>query len=307
MFFFSFLNSIPRLKVALSRLFLTILYTFLTTFSYNATSDSNLQPKDSPHNNIAHIEQFNIPNFWDPRQTSGKLTSPAKMEFLSSENFPPFTFRDVSGRITGFNVDLARAICEELDIACSFRILPFDTLVQALIDKEGDAIIAGLAPTSENSKKIIYSDNYLQLPARFIARSNSTSHPSPKGLAGKRISVVSKTKHAAFLETFFSKSDIIQFDTTRQARKALVYGAVEAHFGDGLSLSLWLNSDISQNCCKFTGGPWLEPGFFDSALNLAFRSEDQERRNAVNYALRQIHRKGIYDELYLRYFPISFF
>ncbi len=91
------------------------------------------------------------------------------------------------------------------------------------------------------------------------------------------------------------------------ARTALIDGTVDAHFGDGLPLSFWLNSTAAAGCCRFAGGPWLEPGYFDEGLSIAMRKDDASTREAVNYALRRLQQTGAYRELYLRYFPISFF
>ncbi len=248
------------------------------------------------------------PNFWDPRATADSAgITPETIQFLATDDFPPFSFRNSTGRLTGFNIDLARAICEELKIGCTIRIKSFDALVPALMREEGDALIAGLAPTPANLKTLRFSDAYLGLPGRFIAKKGETIDATPEGLAGKKIAVVRGTLHHAFLRKFFSLSDIAEFATNDEARGAVASGVVLAHFGDGLSLSFWLNGEISQGCCVFAGGPWLEPDYFDRGLAVAFRADDAIRQQAVNYALRRLQAKGAYSELYLRYFPISFY
>lgn len=248
------------------------------------------------------------PNFWDPRATVDRPGAvPDTIRFLASDDFPPFAFRDSTGRLTGFNVDLARAICEELQAACALRIKSFDALVPALVREEGDAIIAGLAQTPENLKTLRFSDAYLRLPARFVTRKDQTIEALPETLAGARVSVVEGTVHQAFLDRFFPDTKAVAFATVDEARQALADGEVAAHFGDGLALSFWLNGASSEGCCRFAGGPWLEPGYFDRGMTVAFRFEDEMRQQAVNFALRRLQAKGIYSELYLRYFPISFF
>lgn len=248
------------------------------------------------------------PNFWDPRATADSAgVTPETIQFLATDDFPPFSFRDSTGRLTGFNIDLARAICEELTIGCTIRIKSFDALIPALVREEGDAIIAGLAPTPANLKTLRFSDAYLGLPGRFIAKKGGTIDPTPEGLTNKKIAVLRGTVHDAFLRKFFPQSEIVGFDTNEEARRAVAGGTVAAHFGDALSLSFWLNGEVSQGCCGFAGGPWLEPGYFDRGLSIAFRADDETRQQAVNFALRKLQAKGAYSELYLRYFPISFY
>ncbi len=249
-----------------------------------------------------------VPNFWDPRGGADRPTvTPNTIRFLASDDFPPFAFRDGTGRLTGFNIDLARAICEELDSACSLRIKSFDALVPALVREEGDAIIAGLARTEANTRTLLFSDPYLKLPGRFTVLQGKTLSVLPEDLAGKRISVEAGTVHEAFLRTYFADATIKTYPTATEARAALGTEEADVHFGDGLSLSFWLNGKTSGDCCEFVGGPWLEPGYFDRALTIAFRQDDALRQAAVNHALTRLQAKGIYAELYLRYFPVSFY
>lgn len=249
-----------------------------------------------------------VPNFWDPRSSSDRPTVPPEtIRFLASDDFPPFSFRDGTGRLTGFNIDLARAICEELDAACSLRIKSFDALVPALVREEGDAVIAGLAANEANVRTLLFSDPYLGLPARFVALQGTEIDTTPEGLAGQKISVVAGTVHERFLRTYFADAEIVPFDGATEARAALGTEEAVVHFGDGLSLSFWLNGKTSGDCCSFVGEPWIEPGYFDRGMTIAFRKEDTLRQEAVNHALQRLQLKGVYSELYLRYFPVSFY
>lgn len=249
-----------------------------------------------------------VPNYWDPRGGGDRpQVIPTTIRFLASDDFPPFSFRDGSGRLTGFNIDLARAICEELDSSCSLRIVSFDALVPALVREDGDAIIAGLAISPANARTLLFSDPYLRLPARFAVLRGNVQSVLPEDLAGKRISVEAGTVHEDFLRRHFADAEIKTYSTATEARTALGTEEVDVHFGDGLSLSFWLNGRVSGDCCEFAGGPWLEPGYFDHALTVAFRRDDTVRQAAVNYALSRLQAKGVYSELYLRYFPVSFY
>ena len=257
-----------------------------------------------------------IPNFWDSRVRLDKPTETQRtIRFLASDDFPPFAFRDPAGRLTGFDIDLARAICEELEAICTLRVEPFENLLTSLANGDGDAVIAGLRPGAEEKAgdgakvPVIYSAPYLRLPARFVVRKqDATDAPLvPETLAGKWISVAAGTTHAAFLQKFFPESRIATYPDEEKARDALRLGQVDAHFGDGLGLSYWLQGTSSVNCCAFAPGPWLEPGYFDHGLSIAVRGKNEDLRAAIDYALQQVNDDGRFGELYLRYFPISFY
>ncbi len=249
-----------------------------------------------------------VPNFWDPKAVQDRPTDiPGKIQFLATDGYPPFVYRDAEDQLTGFNVDLARAICQELDTSCSLRIKEFSGLLPALEEGEGDAIISGLARTEDLVERLSFSDDYLKLPARFVVRAGQEKSFGADTIAGARISVEAGSRHEAFAARFWPDALLEPFETVEAARTALIKGDADAHFGDGLALSFWLNSTAAAGCCRFAGGPWLEPGYFDEGLSIAMRKDDASTREAINYALRRLQQTGTYRELYLRYFPVSFF
>jgi polar amino acid transport system substrate-binding protein len=251
-----------------------------------------------------------IPDFWDPHQRIERPapgTIPA-IRFITTDDFPPFNFLDADGHLTGFNVDLARAICDELAIQCTIQARTWSELTARLVDKTADAAIAGIAITAANREQLDFSDVYLRSPARFVVRrADAALNPSPAGLAGKTVAVVTGTAHEAYLATMFPSVARKAYPTADAARAALRDGAVDAQFGDGMQLSFWLESDAAAGCCVFVGGPYLESHYFGEGYAVAVAKGSTDLKHAINAALQAIYEKGIYAELYLRYFPVGFF
>src|SRR5579872_5800435 len=81
-----------------------------------------------------------IPNFWDPKRRVERPAAGAvqAIRFVTSDDFPPYNFLDANGHLTGFNVELARAICTELAIRCTIQARPFDDLIHSLQAKTAD-------------------------------------------------------------------------------------------------------------------------------------------------------------------------
>ena len=113
-----------------------------------------------------------VPGFWDPRRRPERpdLTRINIIRFLTETDYPPFNYAGPDGNPTGFNVELARAICHEINVACTIQMRRFDTLVEALNKNEGDAVIASLAETPAMRQKVDFSHPYYRTPARFVAR-----------------------------------------------------------------------------------------------------------------------------------------
>ena len=74
-----------------------------------------------------------------------------------------------------------------------------------------------------------------------------------------------------------------------------------------MRLGFWLAGSDAANCCRFAGGPYLAPEYLGAGLSIATRADDPQLAAAFDSALQQISAKGIFAELYLRYFPVSFY
>ena len=226
------------------------------------------------------------------------------LRFLTTNDFPPFNFEDEDGVLTGFNVDLARAICLELNVPCDIAVRPWDQLLVALTRRQGDAVIAGHIVTTKALAMVDFTDRYLRTPGRFAGRRDSDAlEITPDGLDGARIGVAKGTTHEAYLRAFFKDSIIEQFESPELARNALMERKVELIFDDGISLNLWTNGTLSKECCEIKGGAFLEPKYFGDGIAIAVAKNDRALRADLNKALGRIRANGHFEELLLRYFP----
>jgi polar amino acid transport system substrate-binding protein len=258
----------------------------------------------------ARAQQTPIPSLWDPDAQLERpdLVGVRALRFLTDDDYPPLNFALPDGSLVGFNVDIARAVCAELQVACTIQARRWDTLVDSLLTSKGDAVAASLAETPSARAKLDFTRPYYRTPARFIVRKESTlPDPSPIAWSGKTIGVVNGSAHKAYLDAFFPKVGEKTFADDATLREALRAGAIDAAFGDGLSWSVWLAGAASADCCVFRGGPYLESRFFGEGVGMAVRKEDAELRHAIDWALARLATKGVYAELYLKYFPIGFY
>lgn len=249
-----------------------------------------------------------VPNFWDLR---ARLERPSSDEigairFLTTDDFPPFSFRDRRGILIGFDVDLAGAICTVLKVQCAIQTRPFSTLVAGLKDGTGNAIIAGLDPERIGAEGLIASQAYLKIPGRFVVRKDTVFDPDeekPDGFVG----TVCGSAHAAYLARFFPQQRVACYLRPSIPLAELKAGTLTAVFGDALSLAFWLHGPDSADCCRFAGGPYVDDRYFGSGLAVVMKEDDRTLKLAIDYALREVYRNGTYEELYLRYFPVSLY
>jgi len=259
-----------------------------------------------------HAQETVIPNFWDINERFPKpdVSTLSRLRFLTTTDFPPFNFIDRKKRLSGFHVDLARAICAELGVLnrCQIQALPWAELQETLKKGEGEAIIAGLATTAETRKELDFSRQYLKIPARFIVRkADGLAAPAYEAIFKKKTGVIANSAHEAYFKSVFANRTAEIFPTRQAALQALQENKIDAVFSDALSLSFWLTSSVSKDCCEFLDGAFLSDTHFGRGLSIAVAKGDVRLKNSLNFALNEINRKGTFAELYLRYFPVGLY
>jgi polar amino acid transport system substrate-binding protein len=249
-----------------------------------------------------------VPGFWDPRRRPEKpdLSRVNMIRFLTEVDYPPFNFAGTDGNPQGFNIDLARMLCEELKVACTIQMRRFETLIPALNANQGDAAIASVAATPDMRARVDFTDPYYRTPARFVGRRDSPiMDPLPERLEGKKVAVVAGTAHEAYLKGLFTEAEVRAYPNAEAARQALRRGEVDLLFGDAISLAFWLNGTDSENCCAFRGGAYIDNRYFGEGIGIAVKKGNETIRLALNWALFRVWEQGRFTELWLRYFPIS--
>ena len=172
----------------------------------------------------------------------------------------------------------------------------------------GEAIVAGIAMTENTRAEYAFSRPYLQFPARFVMpKTSAVSEPIYAKINGERIGVIAGSGHEKMLREYFPDVKVVTYTRQEWMYGDLKAGKIAGVFGDGMRLAFWLAGSEASGCCRFAGGPYLAPEYLGSASPSPPRSSDPTLAAAFDYALQQIAVKGRFAELYLRYFPVSFF
>lgn len=87
--------------------------------------------------------------------------------------YEPFEYRDDEGNLTGFEVELAEAMCEELDANCEFVIQAWDGMIPGLQARKFDAIMSSMSITPERAERVLFSEPYYNTPGGWFARETS--------------------------------------------------------------------------------------------------------------------------------------
>ena len=216
---------------------------------------AGMHPAAAAVEGVAPPRAVVVPGFWDPRRRPERpdLSRLGSIRFLTELDYPPFDYSGPDGNPAGFNVDLARLICDEIKVSCTIQARPFASLLDALNDGRGDAVIASIAPTAEARRRADFTDPYYRTPARFVARTDSPiGDVLPERLEGKKIAVIAGTAHEAFLKAMFTEAEVRPYPNAEAAREALRKKDVDLLFGDGIALAFWLNGSELRQLLRFS-------------------------------------------------------
>ena len=252
-----------------------------------------------------------LPILFDTRERIARpdLSGIVRLRFLTTVDFPPFNFIDQTGKLAGFHVDLVREICRELALAekCQIQAVAFADLEKALLDGNGEAVVAGVAVTAPLRERFAFSRPFMRLPARFALPRQAAAGEGAAALDGKSVGVVAGTAHEAMAKAFFPRVKPEPFPDRGALLAALKDGKVDAVFGDGMQLAFWTNGSDSAGCCRLFDGPYVSERFLGEGLSVMLRKEDTALAGAVDHALLALSRNGRLQEIYLRYFPVDLY
>ncbi|QJR19618.1 transporter substrate-binding domain-containing protein [Pelagibacterium halotolerans] len=248
----------------------------------------------------------NLPVHVDPGARDDMIDPVAvpALRFLTTPDFPPFNYTDAAGRLTGFNIDLADAICARLEARCTIQSWPWDRVQDALADNQGDALIAGLDIGGSAGERFDFSRIYLQLPARFVTQRPVFPDFDPQAITGT-VAVREGSAHADLAERTLGRAQMAFYPSEFEALNAIASGEADFFFGDAARASFWLNEN--PDCCAFAGEAYFRPDLFGAGLAVAVPIGLDNVRVAINWALTRLQREGRIDEIYLRWFPVSFY
>ena len=230
---------------------------------------------------------------------TGSAGAAGTLRVATSADYPPFNYLDEEDRLTGFDIDIARSLCNEMEVRCLFIQREWSLLIPALIAGEFDAIAASMSITEKRRRIVSFTDHYYKNASHFVTGKGSDF--DPKRPEGKTIGALRATIASDWLEENLAGIATVRvYRGQTELLQALVNDHVDAIFGDLLGLYAWLNSRDGASF-RFIG----EGIHLDEGIGIAMRHEDEELRLRLNGALRALITNGIYRRINARYFPFS--
>jgi lysine-arginine-ornithine-binding protein len=230
-----------------------------------------------------------------------------KLRIATEGANPPFSTVDSSGKLEGFDVDIAHALCTKMGADCEIASQDWDGIIPALLSRKYDAIIASLNVTEDRKKVVAFTKPYYRSPSAFVVRKGTSMQDlSPRALSGKSIGVQTATSHSAFLEDKYSRSIVRLYNTVADAYRDLAAGRVEYVMYDKLAIYDWLKSPEGA-CCEMAPVELGDTAYFGSGVAIALRKGDDALFKRFNDAIDGIVADGTYAKINAKYFPFPIF
>lgn len=226
----------------------------------------------------------------------------AKIRIGVEANYPPFSQMGTDGKFSGFDIDIANALCAEIKADCTLVAQEWDGMMPALNVKKFDMIVASMTVTDERKKSADFSDPYYDIPSAWIAKAGSYIDVNAATLKGKKIIVMRNTPRAAYLQSNFKDNELLLVAKEAEVTMELAAGRGDIGFGSSLAAtSAFLKSPEGKTYSK-VGTP---VAVSTSGVGIAMRKGEETLRTKINAALKTISSNGVYKSINDKYFDVN--
>jgi len=252
----------------------------------------------------------------------GNVYAADKIKIGTEGAYPPWNSKDASGKLIGFEVELAHTLCRYIGQQCEIVEQDWDGMIPALIMRKFDAIMAGMSITAERQKAISFSQGYadevaslavmkgsslegLDTPAGInLTKPNAAAKKALKtltaALAGKTVCVQTATIHQNFLDSGdVGKVNVRTYKTQDEVNLDLASGRCDAALAAAVAFNDY--AEKSGKSVVLTG-PTFSGGAFGNGVGVGIRKDDTELLKKFNTAINKARKNGDISRIATKWF-----
>jgi ABC-type amino acid transport substrate-binding protein len=193
--------------------------------------DDDEEPAGGGGGGSEQAEQF------DPSTTLGKIQEAGEITIGVKYDVPPFGFQNPQNdSIEGFDVDMGKAVAEELGVEPKFIEAISDNRIPFLQDGTADLILSTMTINAERTQEIDFSDPYYVASGRILAKTDSPIK-GLEDLAGKRVCTALGSTYEETIREQAPKADLQLVDSYSECLELIQNGAVDAVSTDDVILT----------------------------------------------------------------------
>lgn len=241
--------------------------------------------------------------------TAALLGKPAMAETLRigvEGAYAPFSMKEADGTLSGFDIDIALALCAELERECELVEQEWDGMIPALIANKYDAIVASMSITEDRKKRVDFTEKYYFTPSRFVAEEGSTIELTREGTAGVKIGVLRGTTLQCYVEKHFPDADLKLYNTQEDVFADLAAGRLDMQLNNTLqAMDGFLNTPQGEGFA-FHGPNLDDVDCLGEGTGIAVRKGDPLAAE-LSEAILAIRANGVYQSINDKYFAVDIY
>lgn len=238
---------------------------------------------------------------------AASFASAEKVRIATEGAYPPFNSVDKDGKLVGFDVDIANALCKEMKADCSIVAQDWDGMIPALLANKFDAIVASMSITDDRKKKVDFSNKYYNTPAKFARKKGSGIEISKAGLKGKTVGVQRATIHDTFITAVFPGAKIKRYASQDDAYLDASTGRVDLLIADSVAMKGGFLDKDNGKGWEFVGPDYTDRKYFGDGVGIALRKGENDLREKLNKAIAAIRANGVYNKIQAKYFDFDIY
>lgn len=218
--------------------------------------------------------------------------------------YPPFESVDSSGKIVGFEVDYANALCAKMHVTCTYQNQDWDGVIPALLSGKFDVIFSSMNMTPARAQKVLFSDMYYATPPVWVAQAgNKSDDTSPAALKDKTIGTQSSTVFANYIDKDYKGVETKLYPGGDEPLLDLANGRLDYVVTDILVAQKFL--DKNPECCRIVKEIPRTPDIFGPGVGAAFRPDDTDLKSMFDKAIAEADADGTFKKLEGEFFKID--
>jgi arginine/ornithine transport system substrate-binding protein len=220
--------------------------------------------------------------------------------------YEPFTFKTPDGKPTGFDVDIARALCEQIKRKCVFVEQVWDSMIPGLQAKKYDVIISSLSITADRLKAIDFTDKYYNTPSRIVLKKD-VSYSGPASIKGKKIGVLkgSTQEKYAMGELKPAGVTVIPYEAQDQVYLDIKAGRLDGTVADFVEVTGGFLSKPEGRDYVLAGPELFMEKYFGTGVGIGLRKGDAALKGELNAAIKNLRDNGTYKKINDKYFKFD--
>lgn len=224
--------------------------------------------------------------------------------------YEPFTYKTPDGKPTGFDVDIASALCDQIKRKCVFVEQPWDGMIPGLQAKKYDVIISSMSITDDRKKVIDFTDKYYNTPSRIVVKNDIKVDASLAGLKGKKIGVLKSSTQEKYALGELKKvgATIVAYEAQDQVYLDIKSGRLDGTVADVVEVGAAFMKKPEGKDYVFVG-PELNDAkylkYFGIGAGVALRKGETALKKELNDAIKAIRGNGTYAKVQAKYFTFD--